>query len=88
MFFTVEDEWRSKAKCVGDDPRKWDVENLPFFGKEKAAEVLCAGCPVLQKCRVDAERVMWAEDFLPTSSWDEVSRPVRTSSVVRGGRIF
>ncbi|RJO79333.1 WhiB family transcriptional regulator [Nocardia panacis] len=46
--------WRDRAACAGQDPRRWDVENLPADDPDGAAARLCANCRVQVQCARDA----------------------------------
>ena len=51
-------EWIDRGLCVGDDPTRWDVENLPEGREDEAAADLCAACPVMVACAKDALRMV------------------------------
>ncbi len=49
----MNNSWRWEAKCLGDDPAKYDLDNRTS-NKEATARELCAGCPVKRECATDA----------------------------------
>lgn len=85
MFFTLVDDWRTQAKCFGDDPTKWDAANLNPLYPEKEAELLCSGCPVRKQCRDDAEN---PTDTYRYTGVYEFGAELETVGVVRDGRVW
>lgn len=51
-------DWIDRGLCVGQDPARWDVENLPEGREDEAAADLCADCPVMVACAKDAQRMV------------------------------
>lgn len=49
----MNNSWRWEAKCLGDDPAKYDLDNRTS-NKAATARELCAGCPVKSECATDA----------------------------------
>lgn len=54
-------DWRTKAKCLGLDPRLWDLDSEAWAGHPLAlkpramrATVLCKDCPVRKECALFA----------------------------------
>lgn len=87
MFFRPgpELDWQLDAKCLHDDPAKWDVANLnPLFAEREAAE-LCRGCPVRRQCREDAENP--TDNHRYTGVY-EFEAELETVGVVRDGRVW
>ena len=86
MFGVVQrQEWVVHGKCVGDDPTRYEVENLNPFDRDRDAKRLCAGCPVAGQCLADARKSFSMSVF--TGVYEPDAR-LRTSGVVRGGRVF
>lgn len=50
------DDWRYYAKCAGDDPHKYELENrkLTDNDKQERARELCRGCLVIKECAIEA----------------------------------
>lgn len=50
-------EWMTEAKCAGDDIERYSTDNLGTGpGVQAKARALCAGCPVIRECGIDALR--------------------------------
>lgn len=50
-------EWMTEAKCAGDDVERYSTDNLDTGpGVQAKARALCAGCPVIRECAIDALR--------------------------------
>lgn len=54
-------DWRTKAKCLGSDPRLWDLDSEAWAGHPLAlkprtvrATALCKDCPVRKECALFA----------------------------------
>ena len=54
-------DWRTKAKCLGSDPRLWDLDSEAWAGHPLAlkpramrATVLCKDCLVRKECALFA----------------------------------
>lgn len=43
--------WWERAKCFGTPIEEMTLDGMPQ--KQRRAEKLCAGCPVLQECAID-----------------------------------
>lgn len=47
--------WQQQAKCVGKDPRAWDLLELRGGDSwDTRAREVCRGCPVIKDCAADA----------------------------------
>jgi len=43
--------WEPHAKCLGDNPTKWDYpRNSTMLGKSHVAAAACHGCTVVRQC--------------------------------------
>lgn len=48
-------KWWQQAKCVGQDPKKWDLlEQRIGDGRDARARAVCRGCTVMADCAADA----------------------------------
>lgn len=55
MRYQHNDNWQQQAKCVGKDPRAWDLLELRGGDSWDArAREVCRGCPVIKDCAADA----------------------------------
>lgn len=50
------DDWRYYAKCSGDDPHKYELEDrsLTDNDRQERARELCRGCLVIKECAIEA----------------------------------
>ena len=87
---TEQAQWRSQAKCLGDDPRNYELESFRGDRQYYAAGV-CVGCKVIRECALDAldplavgtvRGGVWIGDNTP----DRASARRRLSVVAFGGR--
>lgn len=50
-------DWMTEAKCAGDDIERYSTDRLGTGpGVQAKARKLCAGCPVMRECAIDALR--------------------------------
>lgn len=90
--------WRAKAKCLGDDPDKYMWDDGEFEDEVLArAERLCADCPVIKECFMDARMTINLTEMIELSgmlSRDKIGNHdpypdiLYTRGVIRGGKPF
>ncbi|MBF6063035.1 WhiB family transcriptional regulator [Nocardia terpenica] len=74
--------WRMLAKCAGDDPARYEVENLPPGREHETANALCQGCPVRTQCLREALTPINVSRTLGLHDRRDV---IQQTGVVRGG---
>lgn len=82
--------WQRRGYCYGEDPRRWETENLTPGREAEEAEALCAGCPVKQECAQDAVQpipmpAVYRRNRLGEVECVQDSYAVMVSGVVRAG---
>lgn len=51
------ENWRYSAKCAGDDPTRYELDNhrnMDNMDKQERARELCRGCLVITECAIEA----------------------------------
>lgn len=57
MAIRTSGDWRDRAKCVGDNPSDYELDNrynMTESDKGQRARDLCRGCKVIQECADEA----------------------------------
>ena len=48
------ENWRYSAKCSGDDPARYELDNHRGMDRQARARDLCRGCLVVKDCAIEA----------------------------------